>query len=81
MRYYLSSEQFYKLWDNYMSDFFGLSSIIAADKRARIFTERYPATNVKYYEELHIYDIDLPEGYWGVLEGDERNINWILLQL
>lgn len=68
MKYYLTDDQFYKLWDD--------SKIITPpyEKRIEYIMEKY---NLYYEEEESRYD----PGYWGVIEGDEKYINWFLLNL
>jgi hypothetical protein len=76
MIYYLDKRQFHQLWDKHRSP-----ELIEgrAPFRIQIWNTLYRSqTKLSYFE---LDDHVNKSGFWGVVEGDEKDINWFLLQL
>lgn len=67
--YYLTSQQYNKLFKNVAVEFDGSKS------RLLYFAEHYP--NLTYIES----SIKTSKLYYGRISGNEKDINWFLLQL
>jgi len=86
MKYYLSSNQWTNLWYTVINDEqwadpqYDMS--IEYENRKSLWTTRYAHLNIIYYENSDEYEEGYyGEGYYGVLSGDEKYINWLLLQI
>jgi len=85
MKYFLSRKQWINYWHNLnslqdwvcMPDFpirHPTRNEQQYENRKKIWNRQHP--KITYYEVIGEED-----GHWGVLEGDERLINWIVLQI
>jgi len=83
MKYYLTREQFKKFWfiEHHNWDDKSPSEKINYMSRCRVFEQLYPSLSYKEdpFEENE-ENFDIP-GFYGIVEGDEKDINWFLLQL
>lgn len=74
MKYYFTQPQFEKCFNN-----------LIFDKRKEYMMNIINNLPVIYDEvdpNAHMFnDLTAPDGFWGYLEGDEKHISWILLQL
>jgi len=77
MKYYLSNEQYNKLWDNTDLDKWDQDS---AYYQALSYQDRLKYWNSNYYHtKLSYHESD--SGYYSIIEGDEHHITMFLLQL
>ena len=84
MKYILSEKQWDLIWQNIDPQGCELDQW-----RIDYWNKNYkPKFNLSYieYNPDHVKDHETFEkieelGYWGIIEGDEKNINWFLLNL
>lgn len=83
MIYYLNNEQFDKLWwDNpNLPDHIAKSSGVDHNIRIEYWKEHLETRYQLTYTELSTQYDETEPGFWGMIEGDEKYINWFLLQL
>lgn len=80
--YELSKEQYTSLWQKY-----NLSTALETiDERFKCWDEIIqPIFNIEYIETIDSTDEtavgDYPRGWFGIIRGDEKYINWFLMHL
>jgi hypothetical protein len=74
MKYYLTEEQYNCVWQKS----FDTIGLVAIEHNTYWEDHFFKKTKLSYIES---YDDIVEIGYWGVLEGDEKDITWFLLQL
>jgi len=83
MIYHLNQQQWDSLWYNIIPYIKWNDNQNAYQNRVTAFNNMFP--NVQYIESVYDAQLmvatELHEEYWGTLTGDEKDINWILLQL
>lgn len=89
MRYNLSQEQWRTLWENNKSQWnipaFPDSEELYSptemelNNRIKLFNKMFP--QLKYNESLNRLDFEKCKGYWGYVEGNEKDITMFLLKL
>lgn len=83
MKYYFTKEQFRKYWFEVNTDWESSSTSESVEyyNRRNLFKQLNPSLS---YEEYPVEDTDenrQMQGFYGIIEGDEKDINWFLLQL
>jgi hypothetical protein len=69
---YLTQSQYRQLWDNLIL----VGKAINAQQRIEYWKIHYCQYHIQYDETRDPFSY----GYWGMLEGEEKYINWFLLQ-
>lgn len=84
MIYYLTKKQWYLLWSHnklqwQQSNSYGNHMKKELNNRIKLFNSMFP--KLKYNESLNPSDYEKCKGYWGIVEGDEKDITLFLLSL
>jgi len=75
MKYYLSENEFKRIWWDK-----GLYDITQIERRIGYWLDNMESSTNLSYDEILSYSPSEP-GFWGWLEGEEKQIIWFLLQL